>query len=140
MKRDFAVVVKAVIVKEESVLVLRRSQEEMEGSFMNKQQKWDLPGGGLRFHEHAEAGLLREIKEETALHVSVGEPLSLFDVIKNHVHLCIFTYHCHWQTGEVCLSSEHESYIWMNLKEMKESDLPRWMKTDLHKALLCTKP
>ena len=71
MHRDFAVAVKAVIVRGDEVLVLRRSKGEMAGSYMNKYQKWDLPGGGLHFYEKAEDGLLREIREETSLSVEI---------------------------------------------------------------------
>lgn len=131
MKRDFAVAVKAVIIKENKALVLCRSKHEMEGSFMNSHQKWDLPGGGLHFYEKAEEGLLREIREETGLEVSVGPPLSLFDAIKYHIHLCIFTYACQWKGGEVRLSDEHESFLWMTEAEIEKSDLPHWMKRDL---------
>lgn len=56
MKRDFAVAVKAVIIKENKALVLCRSKHEMECSYMNSHQKWDLPGGGLHFFEKAEGG------------------------------------------------------------------------------------
>ncbi len=139
MKRDFAVAVKAVIIKENKALVLCRSKGEMEGSFMNSYQKWDLPGGGLHFFEKAEEGLHREIKEETNLLVSVGQPLSLFDVIKHHIHLCIFTYVCYWKQGEIKLSHEHESYLWMTEEEMEKSELPRWMKRDIRDAFAAAK-
>lgn len=135
MKRDFAIAVKAVIVKDEKVLVLSRSQDEMNCSYMNNQQKWDLPGGGLHFYEHAQDGLRREIKEETNLEVFVGEPVSLFDVIKNHIHLCIFTYACHWKKGSVALSEEHDAFVWMTKEEVVLSTLPNWMKRDLLRAL-----
>ena len=134
MKRDFAVAVKAVIIKENQALVLCRSKGEMEGSYMNSHQKWDLPGGGLHFFERAEDGLHREIREETSLTVSIGQPLSLFDVIKHHIHLCIFTYVCYWEQGEVCLSAEHESFRWMTAAEVEESELPKWMKRDIRAA------
>ena len=134
MKRDFAVAVKAVIIKEDKALVLRRSKDEMEGSFMNSHQKWDLPGGGVHFFERSEEGLLREIREETNLEVTIGKPLSLFDAIKHHIHLCIFTYACEWKTGEVVLSDEHEAYYWLSEEEMEESELPRWMKRDIRAA------
>ncbi|MBM6828338.1 NUDIX domain-containing protein [Anaerotignum lactatifermentans] len=135
MKRDFAVAVKAVIVKEDKVLVLRRSRREMECSYMNKYQKWDLPGGGLHFYEKAEDGLRREIREETTLQVSIGTPVSMFDVIRRQVHLCIFTYACRWEAGEVRLSEEHEAYIWMTGEEVAQSTLPFWMKRDLLRGL-----
>ena len=134
MKRDFAVAVKAVIIKENKALVLCRSKHEMEGSFMNSHQKWDLPGGGLHFFERAEEGLRREIREETNLEVVIGQPLSLFDAIKYHIHLCIFTYACRWKSGEVCLSAEHDDYFWVTEEEMEASELPHWMKRDIRAA------
>lgn len=134
MKRDFAVAVKAVIIKENKALVLCRSKHEMECSYMNSHQKWDLPGGGLHFFEKAEEGLRREIREETDLHVSIGPPLSLFDAIKHHIHLCIFTYACTWTGGEVRLSPEHEAFFWMTEEEMEESELPHWMERDIRAA------
>ena len=134
MKRDFAVAVKAVIIKEDRALVLCRSKGEMEGSYMNSHQKWDLPGGGLHFFERAEEGLRREIREETSLTVAIGQPLSLFDVIKHHIHLCIFTYVCYWEQGDVCLSAEHESFRWMTAAEVEDSELPKWMKRDIRDA------
>lgn len=139
MKRDFAVAVKAVIIKENKALVLCRSKHEMEGSFMNSHQKWDLPGGGLHFYEKAEEGLRREIWEETELEVSIGSPLSLFDAIKHHIHLCIFTYACRWKRGEVHLSAEHESFFWMTQEEAEKSELPHWMKRDLRNAFAVLK-
>ncbi len=134
MKRDFAVAVKAVIIKEDKALVLCRSKVEMQSSYMNSRQKWDLPGGGLHFYERAEDGLHREIREETGLEAAIGPPVSLFDVIKYHIHLCIFTYACLWLEGEVRLSGEHEAFYWLTEDEAEESDLPSWLKRDIHRA------
>ena len=135
MHRDFAVAVKAVIVRGDEVLVLRRSQGEMAGSYMNKYQKWDLPGGGLHFYEKAEDGLLREIREETSLSVEIGRPVSMFDIIRNQIHLCIFTYAAVWTGGEVQLSKEHDGFLWLHKDEVEESELPHWMKRDIFRAL-----
>ena len=105
MHRDFAVAVKAVIVRGDEVLVLRRSKGEMAGSYMNKYQKWDLPGGGLHFYEKAEDGLLREIREETSLSVEIGRPVSMFDIIRNQIPFdqCtaefIFCLRSSWETN-----------------------------------------
>ncbi len=134
MKRDFAVAVKAVIIKEDKALVLCRSKVEMQSSYMNSRQKWDLPGGGLHFYERAEDGLHREIREETGLEAAIGPPVSLFDVIKYHIHLCIFTYACRWLEGEVRLSGEHEAFYWLTEDEAEESDLPSWLKRDIQRA------
>ena len=126
--------VKAVIIKEDKVLILRRSKTEMEGSYMNSHQKWDLPGGGLHFFERGDEGLEREIMEETGLVTDIGLPVSMFDVVKHHIHLCIFTYACVWRGGTVRLSEEHEAFFWMTEHEAEESELPRWMKRDIHRG------
>lgn len=135
MHRDFAVAVKAVIVRGDEVLVLHRSKGEMAGSYMNKYQKWDLPGGGLHFYEKAEDGLLREIREETSLSVEIGRPVSMFDIIRHQIHLCIFTYAAVWTGGEVQLSKEHDGFLWLHKDEVEESELPHWMKRDIFRAL-----
>ena len=114
MHRDFAVAVKAVIVRGDEVLVLRRSKGEMAGSYMNKYQKWDLPGGGLHFYE---------------------KPVSMFDIIRHQIHLCIFTYAAVWTGGEVQLSKEHDGFLWLHKDEVEESELPHWMKRDIFRAL-----
>ena len=135
MHRDFAVAVKAVIVRGDEVLVLRRSKGEMAGSSMNKYQKWDLPGGALHFYEKAEDGLVREVREETSLSVEIGRPVSMFDIIRHQIHLCIFTYAAVWTGGEVQLSKEHDGFLWLHKDEVEESELPHWMKRDIFRAL-----
>lgn len=136
MKRDFAVAVKAIIIWEEKTLLLHRSPQEMESSYMNKKEKWDLPGGGIHYFEHSSEGLLREIKEETNLTVKIIKPLRLFDVIKPHIHLCIFTYICLYEKGDVKLSPEHDGYYWLTLEQMEGYDIPSWMKRDFKQAFL----
>ncbi len=135
MKRDFSIAVKAIIVKEDQVLVLRRSKEEMLGSTINKKAKWDLPGGGVHFAETCMDGLFREVEEETGLKISVVRPFSVYDVLKPHLHLAIFTYLCLWESGEVVLSKEHEGFVWMDQKQIRESKLPAWMKREFLSAL-----
>lgn len=135
MKRDFAVAVKAIIVRENKVLLLRRSVEEIEHSYMNRRERWDLPGGGVHYFERSEEGLLREIKEETDLIVDIKTPFSLYDIIKPHIHLCIFTYVCVYQSGEVVLSAEHDAYYWLTLEELNQYDIPKWLRRDFTKVL-----
>lgn len=134
IKRDFSVAVKAVVIRDNQFLVLRRSKKEIESSYMNNHEKWDLPGGGIRYFEKAEDGLLREVMEETGLNVTIIKPISLFDAIKPHIHLCIFTYVCTYDSGEVQLSSEHDAYYWLTLEEAEEKELPRWMLRDFKSA------
>ena len=49
----------------------------------NARKQWELPGGRLDRHESMEAGLSREIREETALDAAVGPLVGayVFDAI-----------------------------------------------------------
>ncbi len=135
IKRGFALVTKAVIVKSDKVLILVRSKKEIEKSKFNNKLSWDLPGGGMSVYEKCEDGLLREISEETKLSTNIIKPLSVFDTFKNKLHLVIITYLCEYISGEVSLSSEHESYKWYTINELKEAKAPFWLINDCEKAL-----
>jgi 8-oxo-dGTP pyrophosphatase MutT (NUDIX family) len=66
---------KAVVVDDEDqVLMLRKSGEDpyFPG-------RWDLPGGRMKDSEDVDTHLIREVLEETGLHVSpVGAPIHLW--------------------------------------------------------------
>ena len=130
MKRDFALTVKAIIIREDKFLVLRRSVDEIKYSYMNKREVWDLPGGGVKFYETAEHGLFREIHEETGIKVCLKKVLNIYDAIKSNIHMTIITYVCEYLDGEIKLSDEHEAYYWLNINEMEEMKLPHWMIRD----------
>ncbi|MCS5702553.1 MAG: NUDIX hydrolase [Acidobacteria bacterium] len=57
-----------------SVVLIKRRFEPLRG-------RWSLPGGGLEVGETLEAGVAREIEEETGLTVSVGPVVEVFDRI-----------------------------------------------------------
>jgi 8-oxo-dGTP diphosphatase len=130
LKRDFALAVKAIIIRDGRFLVLHRSKEEIKSSSMNHHVAWDLPGGGVRFSETAERGLFREVGEETNLKVSLVRILNCYDAIRSDVHLTILTYLCKYIDGEVKLSSEHDGYYWMTISDMRKMHLPYWMIRD----------
>ncbi len=74
--RIFRIVVAAVIVKDGSVLLLQRREDEE-----NFPGIWELPSGKRDFGETSIEALLREVKEETGLVVEVERPLSVFEYI-----------------------------------------------------------
>jgi 8-oxo-dGTP diphosphatase len=59
---------------EKGVVLVKRLFEPLAGS-------WSLPGGGLEVGETLEAGIAREVAEETGLTVEVGPVLEVFDRI-----------------------------------------------------------
>ena len=134
MRSGFALTAKAVIVKDNRILVLRRSEKEIKSSYINKNEPWDLPGGVVRFHENCLNALLREVDEETSLRVKVIKPLRIFDIIKTKFHMTIFTYLCTYQSGIVELSEEHDNYYWLNMEEAEEMNAPAWLLKDMRLA------
>ena len=130
LRKDFALTVKAVIMKGDKFLVLKRSKKEIDSSLFNRKEAWDLPGGGVRFNETAEHGLFREIHEETGIKISLKRILNAYDAIRSNIHMLILTYVCIYKEGEVILSSEHDAYYWLTLDEMNERKLPEWMIRD----------
>ena len=57
-----------------SVVLVKRRFEPLAG-------EWSLPGGVLELGETLEAGVVREIREETGLEVDVGPVVEVFDRI-----------------------------------------------------------
>jgi len=74
LPRFFQIVVAGVIIREQSVLLLQRREDEdvLPGI-------WEFPSGKRNFDETSEEALVREVKEETGLSVVVERPISVFE-------------------------------------------------------------
>jgi ADP-ribose pyrophosphatase YjhB (NUDIX family) len=83
----------AVIVQNGRVVLVKRRFEPLAG-------QWSLPGGRLELGETLEAGLAREMLEETGLEVEVGPVVDVFDRIlldperKVRYHYVLIDYLC----------------------------------------------
>lgn len=69
--RDPKVAVIGLVTWEKHVLLIRRGVDPMKG-------KWALPGGYMDAGEMPDEALARELREEVALEVEIGELLSIF--------------------------------------------------------------
>ena len=63
-----------VIIEDGQALLIRRGSEPLRG-------EWSIPGGTLELGETLEAGVARELLEETGLEVRVLELIEVFDRI-----------------------------------------------------------
>jgi len=125
-KIEFAV--KALIINEGRFLAVRRSQ--------TKWTTFELPGGRMEFGETAEETVVREVFEETGLHVT---PLVLVDTwnyvtetwqITGIIYLCSAK-----KPGEIVLSEEHDHYEWLSpdadsLEKMGQTFRPQMLRWD----------
>ena len=87
----------AVVLDSGKVVLIRRRFEPLKG-------QWSLPGGTLEVGETLEAGVARELREETGLEVEVGPVIEVFDRImldeahRVRYHFVLIDYLC-WPVG-----------------------------------------
>ena len=95
----------AVILIDDQVVIVRRRFEPLKG-------QWSLPGGTLELGETLQAGLAREMREETGLDVEVGPVIEVFDRImldgerRVRYHFVLVDYLCRPIGGELCAGSD----------------------------------
>ena len=120
MNKDrFGIATKGFIFKEGKILTIYKTEKEASKDPDPSLRK-DQPGGRVEFGENPNTALLREISEESGLSVEVIEPLNVWHYVKDDFELVGINFLCIWKEGEVVLSSEHESFEWLSLEEIKE--------------------
>ena len=95
-----------VVIEDGRTLLIRRGSEPLRG-------QWSIPGGTLELGESLEAGVARELLEETGLEVRIVELIEVFDRIftepdaggggtpqKPKFHYVIIDYLCERISGE----------------------------------------
>jgi len=133
----FQVATKAMIIKDNKLLILYKSKEEAkewsstsDANNTNHEARRDLPGGRLNFGEAPTTALIREVHEEVGLSINIIQPIDTWHIIKDNLQLVGINYLCQWTSGEVTLSPEHEAYEWLTQKELQAKN---W--NDLEKYL-----
>lgn len=104
---------KAVVFGPDGRVLLVRSSD----------RSWVIPGGRLENDERAEAGLERELHEETGLSVSVSRPvLTATGLWYTDDGQPMFTvvYGAEADSRDVVLNHEHDEYAWVSPTEATE--------------------
>ena len=116
MDNIIIVALKAIIVFNGKALIIQRSSDDEVGA-----DTWEFTGGKLDFGEDLETSLKRKIQEEVGLEVSI-EKLVYATTFKTHEYrqLVILAYLCTAINDTVCLSDEHQDYIWAEKSKILE--------------------
>jgi 8-oxo-dGTP pyrophosphatase MutT (NUDIX family) len=80
---------------------------------------WAPPGGRLDRDEPPLKGLRREVKEETNLDIDIVAPVNTWFGHWQKYPLIAIDFLCIVQGGDLRLSSEHNDFAWVSLKELE---------------------
>lgn len=108
-----SVSVAGIVIREDGrVLVIKRHDNG----------HWEAPGGVLELDESFEAGVRREVREETGLEVNVER---LTGVYKNLTHgIVALVYRCRPIGGEPRPTEEAREIRWMTKEEVQSAMVP----------------
>ncbi len=126
MKKPLGVAGKAIIRKNEKILILKRSQ----GSSLDP-GLWELPGGKIDYEEDLIDALKREVWEEVGIVIQVGRPFKTWHFIKEPFWVTGITFVCDYVSGSNALSSEHDAYAWIEPQEFKNYSLSTSMEEQI---------
>jgi len=124
----------AVVVRDGAVLLVKRRHEPLAGC-------WSLPGGTLELGETLEAGVARELLEETGLEVEVGPVIEVFDRImldderRVRYHFVLVDYLCWPIRGELLAGSDVEKAVFVDPHALEPYDLTDKARAVIGRAL-----
>jgi len=126
MDRKLGVAGKAVVHRGNQILLLRRAQASSHDPNL-----WELPGGKMDSGEVLTEALAREVREETGLVISVGQPIVTWHFIKEPFWVTGVTFISDYVEGEIKLSREHSKAAWVTPEEALALPLSTQMREQI---------
>ena len=111
--------VKGIVRHDNRILIVQRAAGDSGGG------TWECPGGKIDFGEQPEDSLIREIREETGLTVTVDK-IAYASSILTHPdrQVILLVYFCTAVTSHVDLSEEHDAYLWADEQLIRQQIAP----------------
>ncbi|MDK7667436.1 NUDIX hydrolase [Cytobacillus oceanisediminis] len=115
-KTDIVIAIKGLIIHQGKALILQRADHDDVGA-----GTWECVGGKLEFGEEIEGSLIREVKEEAGIDISIEKLLyaTTFQTDPTR-QVVVLKYLCSCQTDTVLLSDEHKDFRWVPKDEAKQ--------------------
>ncbi len=112
-------VVAAIICDGDKVFATQRGYGEWK-------DWWEFPGGKMESGESPQDALRREIREELATEIEVGQLITTVEYDYPKFHLTMHCFICKVKTGKLTLL-EHEAAKWLSLEML---DTVKWLPAD----------
>lgn len=103
---------------QQQILIDRRRQEGLLGGL------WEFPGGKVEPGETIEACIRREIQEELAIDIEVGDRLIVIDHAYSHFRVTLNVHHCRYVSGEP-QPLESDEIRWVSLADIHTFPFPK---------------
>ncbi len=113
-------VVAAVIRSGERIFAASRGYGEFKGG-------WEFPGGKIEPGETSEEALVREIKEELNVEISVGSLIETVEYDYPDFHLSMDCFWCEIVNGDIVLNEAQEAK-WLSYDML---DSVKWLPADI---------
>lgn len=113
-------VVAGIIREENKIFATQRGHGEFNGY-------WEFPGGKIEFGETPEEALEREMEEELATKVEVGELVQMVEYDYPDFHLSMYCYLCSVIEGDLQLI-EHLDAKWLSAETINSVN---WLPADM---------
>lgn len=117
----------AVVIKDDSILLVRRGSPPAEGL-------WSLPGGSQEAGETVREAVEREILEECGIKVAAGHPIAVLDSIytdgdgRIKFHYVLIDFWAEYLGGSIKAASDAAAVRWVPLREVENYPLSRGLK------------
>lgn len=138
MRREYPphpiVAVGAIVTKAGKVLLVRRQQEPSRGL-------WSLPGGAVKLGEGLREAVVREVKEECGIEVTVERVVEVMDrIFLDHIgqvryHYVIVDFLASWRRGRLKAASDISEAAWVDPSAIRNFDLTAGLAAVVEKAL-----
>ena len=105
-----------IMTSDNKVLILKRSEYMTDYA-----EEWDLPGGHLKQSESMEAGLDREVEEETGLKIGPYDHEKIITI--DNLHFYLVKYNKNSQEITVNISDEHTDFAFVSHEELQNFNI-----------------
>ncbi len=110
-------VVVGLVRRGDTVLIARRGERQMLAGL------WEFPGGKVEPGETLQEALVREVREETGLSVSVGAEICTIEHAYSHFTMTLTAFWCDLLMDSEPLSCPRPS-VWVRLPELRRYPFP----------------